>query len=82
MHHLDITDCDFILHFEAISFYTLWFWDTESVHHVVVDVDEGVVAVVHSGDELGELFEVVSSVVRCVLACACHSDRTCIVLDV
>ena len=57
MHHLDITDCDFILHFEAFSFYTLWFWDTESVHGVVVDVDEGVVAVVHRGDEVRQLFE-------------------------
>ena len=78
----DITDCDSILHFEAFSFDTLWFWDTESVHHIVIAVDEGVVAVVHRGDELRELFEVVCPVVRCVLACACHSDRTCVVLDV
>jgi len=56
----DITDCDFILHFEAFSFYTLWFWDTESVHGVVVDVDERVVAVVHGGDEVRQLFEAVN----------------------
>ena len=33
--------------------------DAESVHGVVVDVDEGFVAVVHSGDELTHLCKVV-----------------------
>jgi len=33
--------------------------DTESVHGVVVDVDERMVAVVHGGDELTELCKVV-----------------------
>jgi len=35
----------------------LGFGDTESVHHVVVDVDEGVVAHVHRGYEVCQLFE-------------------------
>ena len=46
------------------------FGDTESVHHVVVDVDEGVASVVHSGDELRELVHV--GLMASVLACVVH----------
>jgi hypothetical protein len=66
----DITDCDSILHFEAFSFYTLWFWDTESVQGVVVDVDERVVAVVHGLNEVVELVHI--GLVASVLACVVH----------
>ena len=38
--------------------------DAESVHGVVVNVDEGFVAVVHSGDELTELCKVVQALER------------------
>jgi len=50
-------------------FIVLWFRDTESVHGVVVDVDEGMVAVVHIRDELGELVHIgfVASVLACVV---------------
>lgn len=53
-----------------ISFDTLWFRDTESVHRVVVEVDEGVLAVVHVGNEIGELLKV--GLVASVLACVGH----------
>ena len=41
----------------------LGFGDTESVHGVVVDVDERMVAVVYRGDELRQLFEAVNRLV-------------------
>ena len=54
------------------------FGDSESVHHVVVDVDEGVLAVVHSGDELRELvhFGLMAIVLACVvLDVGCHTSH-------
>ena len=46
--------------------------DTEGVHGVVVDVDEGFVAVVHGGDEVRQLFEVVVALVMPDIACVVH----------
>ena len=46
--------------------------DTESVHGVVVDVDEGFVAVVHGGDEVVELLKVVVALVMPNIACVVH----------
>jgi len=57
----------------VISFDTLWFWDTESVQGVVVDVDERMGAVVHRLNELRELVHI--GLVASVLACVVHHIR-------